>query len=280
MSTEKEKYIGESKLNGTPRKPLRFKLGSKVVKPENLSDNCFTADKIEPGAITTDKIAAGAVTLDKLSFDITSSILSLITRDINGIWEKLSEITGESFDNLSFSVSPKYFIGEDPVPVYISAMCGDGSVVFDHIAFYINGLKVYEAMGKDSVVFETTISNTSEIKYEATVLGKQYTGSETVVHYNSYWIGAAKSYQEAMVNANLKPISTGLRGNFDIHFEQGDQLFIILGSNLREMFIRADMNGIEIPFTEQTIDIDDYSYNVLTSENAYVEGTYNIDING
>ena len=46
------------------------------------------------------------------------------------------------------------------------------------------------------------------------------------------------------------------------------------------MFIRADMNGIEIPFTEQIVDIDDYSYSVLTSENAYVAGTYNIDING
>lgn len=277
---EEKINIGQSKLSGKPDKPFKFVIKPKAVKAEMLDDNCFTADKIEPGAITTDKIAAGAITLDKLSFDITSSILSLITKDINGIWEKLSEITGESFDNLTFNVAPQYFIGEDPVPVYISALCGDGNVVFDHIAFYINGLKVYEAMGVDSVVYETTISNTSEIKYEATVLGKEYTGAQTVVHYNSYWIGAGKSYQEVMVNANIKPISTGLRGNFDITFEQGDQLFIILGSKLRDQFIRADMNGLEIPLIETEIAIDDYSYSVLVSESAYVEGIYNIDING
>ncbi len=277
---EKKINIGQSKLSGNPDKPFRFVIKPKAVKAEMLDDNCFTADKIEPGAVTTDKIAAGAITLDKLSFDITSSILSLITKDINGIWEKISEITGESFDNLSFTVSPQYFISEDPVPVYISALCGDGSVVFDHIAFYINGLKVYEAMGVDSVVYETTISNTSEIKYVATVLGKEYTGSETVVHYNSYWLGAGKSYQEVMTQEHLIPVTTGLRGNYDIHFEQGDQLFIIIGSKLRDQFIRADMNGFEISFDEDTIAIDENSYSVLTSQNAYVEGTYNIDING
>ena len=124
-----EKNVGTAKLKGQTSSPLAFKLKDKSVKSNHLDDNVFTADKIEPGAITTDKIAAGAVTLEKLSFDITSSILSMITKDINGIWEKISEITGESFDNLTFTVTPKYYIGEDPVPVYISALCGDGSVV-------------------------------------------------------------------------------------------------------------------------------------------------------
>ena len=275
-----EKFIGEVPMQEQPQKPFKLKLGPKVVKPENLTDDCFTADKIAPGAITRDKIAAGAITLDKLSFDITSSILNLITKDINGIWKKISEITGESFSNLTFEVNPKYFISEEPVPVYISAITGDTSAVFDHIAFYINGITVYEAMGVDSVTFETEISNTSEIRYVATILGKEYSGTETVVHYNSYWLGAGKSYQEVMNQEHLIPVTTGLRGNYDVHFEQNDRLYIILGSALRDMFIRADMNGFEIPFNETTIDIEDNSYSVLESVNAYVEDTYNIDING
>lgn len=277
---DKEKIIGASKMQDKPRKGLIFKLKEGALSADVLAPESITGEKIAPNTITGDKIANGAITLDKLSFDVTNSILSLVVKDINSIWKKIGEITGESFSDITFEVTPKYFISEEPIPVYISAMSGDYAALFDHIAFYVNGLKVYEGVGVDSVSFETEISNTSEIKYVASILGKEYTGAETVVHYNSYWLGAGNSYSEVMTNDHLIPVTTGLRGNYDITFEKGDQLFIILGKSLRDMFIRADMNGIEIPLVEEEITIDGKQYSVLKSESAYMAGVYNIDING
>ena len=279
MSENKEKNIGEASMLQSPQKGFKFVVKDGAIATRMLADNCITPEKIQAGAVVTDKIKDGAVTLNKLSFDIVGSMLSMITKDINNIWEKISDITGESFNGLSFDVSPRYYIGEDPVPVYISAMCGNTHTMFEHIAFYVNGLQVYEAVGVDSVAFQIEIDNTSEIKYVATVLGNEYTGAETVVHYNSYWIGAGQSYGDVMTNSYLIPVTTGMKGSYDIRFNQGDRLFIILGSALRDRFVRADMNGFEIPLTEEIISEGDSAYNVLTSENAYVAGTYNIDIN-
>lgn len=280
MDELKNKNIGQANIKEQPSKPFAFRLKEKSIKSPHLDDNCVTSEKVASGAIGNNHLQDNCVTLDKLSFDITSSIMSLVVKDINNIWKKIGEITGESFSDVTFEVTPKYFISEDPIPVYISAISGDSAAVFDHIAFYVNGLKVYEAAGIESVAFETSISNTSEIKYVATILGKEYTGAETVVHYNSYWLGAGKNYEDVMDNDHLIPVTTGLRGNYDITFEQGDQLFIILGSQLRDMFVRADMNGFEIPLIEEEITIDGKTYSVLKSENAYVAGIYNIDING
>ena len=279
MSENKEKNIGEASMLQSPQKGFKFVVKDGAITTRMLADNSITTEKVLAGAIDTDKLKDGSVTMDKLSFDIVQSMLSMVTKDINNIWEKLSDITGESFNGLSFDVSPKYFIGEEPVPVYVSAMCGDNKALFEHIAFYINGMLVHEEVGVDSVAFETEINNTSEIKYVATVLGNEYTGAETVVHYNSYWIGAGQSYEDVMTNSHLIPVTRGMKGSYDIHFNQGDRLFIILGSALRDMFVRADMNGFEIPLTEESISIDSNNYSVLASENAYVEGTYNIDIN-
>jgi predicted ATPase len=59
----------------------------------------------------------------------------------------------------------------------------------------------------------------------------------------------------------------------------GQNLVIVIEDILRDRFVRADMNGVEIQFTETTQTISGKTYKVLTSENTYQAGTYNIDIN-
>lgn len=277
---DKEKNIGSSKIEGTPSKPLKFILGPKVVKPENLADGCFDTAKIPDGSITEEKLADGAVSLRKLSSNIESALISLVMNDIRKIWAKIEDITGEQLQDLSFDVTPKYFISEEPVPVHISASSMGNNGTFDYIAFYINGLKVAEASGVDSYEFDTQISDTSEIKYEATILGNPYSASAVVVHYNSYWLGSGTEYRDVMDISHLLPITEGLRGSYDIAFNQNDRLYVILSRSLRDQFVRADMNGFEIPFHEVSVTIDDKEYCVLESDNIYREGTYNIDING
>jgi len=53
-----------------------------------------------------------------------------------------------------------------------------------------------------------------------------------------------------------------------------------MSEQLAEEFIRADLNGIEIPFEITNILINDTRYRIYKSVNNYNEGTYNIDING
>jgi hypothetical protein len=65
---------------------------------------------------------------------------------------------------------------------------------------------------------------------------------------------------------------------------QGERLFIIIPTYLRDTIIRTnilgeeiasvDMNGFEIPFDESTVD----TLTVFTSKNTYTQGTYNIDV--
>lgn len=276
------KYIGETSIHDSlnPNQKFRLVIGPKSVTPDKLADNCFTADKIEDGAITTDKIKDGAVTLDKISSDISNSLLSLVLKDVSIIWDKIAEITGEQLQDLHFEVMPKYFISEGPVPVHISASSVGNNAMFDHIAFFVNGALVCEYSGVELVEFDTEISDTSEISYTASIMGTEYSDSDVVVHYNSYWLGAGKNYQEIMDLPHIIPITHGMRGAYDITFAQEDKLYIILGSSLRDQFIRADMNSFEIPFNETIVEIEGKSYSILESKNAYMAGTYNIDING
>ena len=83
-----------------------------------------------------------------------------------------------------------------------------------------------------------------------------------------------------MKNSNLRPVANGMRGAYNIDLASGQKIIIVLGTSLREGFIRADINGVEIAFVETTQTVGGNTYKVLTSENTYQAGTYNIDING
>lgn len=110
-------------------------------------------------------------------------------------------------------------------------------------------------------------------------MGIEYTKQTAVTHYNSFWMGAGTDFHTIMDESHVIPIDNGMKGNYGITFNQGDNLFIIVGESLRGQFERADMNGFEIPFEESTATIDGTTYKVFTSSNKYAAGTYNIDIN-
>ena len=81
--------------------------------------------------------------------------------------------------------------------------------------------------------------------------------------------------------AHLIPVeSESLRGAYDITCNENDHFFIILGKAFKDSYIRADLNGFEIPITASKITVGGNEYWVYTSDNTYHEGIYNIDING
>lgn len=203
-----------------------------------------------------------------------------LTNAINKIWEVLENITGESLQGIDMTVTPSYFISESGCNVHINASTVTTNGIFEHIAFYVNGELIVEDENVDYLDFDTYIKETSVIKCVAKIMGIEYTRQEVVTHYNSFWLGAGTSYEDIMDVEHVIPITNGIRGSYDVNVEQGDHIIVIIGESLKEGFIRADINSVEIPFTESTVTVDGNNYKVFTSVNTYVEGTYNIDIEG
>lgn len=75
------------------------------------------------------------------------------------------------------------------------------------------------------------------------------------------------------------PVTDGMRGSYDVTCEQGDYIFIVMPAEMKDVFVRADMNGFEIPMSMTIEEVDGVSYAVFKSDNTYVAGEYNLDLN-
>lgn len=293
------------------------KIGDGEVNTQDLADGAVTSEKIKDGEVKTADIADGAVTPEKLSDrivpevikplleplkdrdnDLQNQIDSLqisglalsnkfgddphigisqktLTAAINDIWYKLEEITGETLVGINLTVTPEYYIGEEGCDVNIAAETVTENGIIEYIKLFVNDELVAEGEDEHEFEFDVHISDTSEIKCLAQVLGVVYERKVTITHYSPFWVGAGSDYSSVMTTDNLRNIG----GNYNIPFTAGQNLIIVIEDILRDRFVRADMNGVEIQFTETTQTISGKTYKVLTSENTYQAGTYNIDIN-
>ena len=202
------------------------------------------------------------------------------TAAINKIYEILEDITGNIYHGINMVVTPEYFIGEDGATVSITANTTETNGIFEFIEFYINESLIARGENVDYFTYNTTINETSVVKCVAKILGVEYTRKKLITHYNSFWLGAGAAYSDIMDVEHVIPITNGMRGAYDVDVAQGQHIIIIVGESLAGGFLRADLNGVEIPFTESTITVDNKNYRVFTSENTYNAGTFNIDING
>lgn len=202
------------------------------------------------------------------------------TAAINKIYEILEDITGNIYHGINMVVTPEYFIGEDGATVSITANTTETNGIFEFIEFYINGSLIARGENVDYFTYNTTINETSVIKCVAKILGVEYTREKLITHYNSFWLGAGSTYSDIMDVKHVIPITNGMRGAYDVNVTQGQHIIIVVGESLAGGFLRADLNSVEINFTESTVTVDGKNYKVFTSEEVYSAGTYNIDING
>lgn len=214
---------------------------------------------------------------DKQYVGITQKAL---TEAINKIWSKLEDMTGEALQGINMTVTPDFFISEDGADVHIHANTVETNGVFEHIAFYIDGALIAEADNVDVFEHDVHIDTTSIIKCVAKIMGIEYTAQHIITHYNSFWLGAGISASDIMDESHVIPITNGMRGAYDVTVADDEHIIIVVGDSLKEGFIRADMNGFEIPMVESSVTVDGVDYRVFTSVNAYNAGTYNVDING
>lgn len=277
------------------------KIANDAVQTRNIKDRNVTSKKIDLNAIKPEHVSPA--TFRELAKDLQNQIDSInahgvsvsnefgtdhhisisqktMTDAINKLWQKLEDMTGEVLQGISMSVSPDYFISEDGCSVHISANTVETNGIFEHIAFYGNGSLIAEADNVDFFEYDTEITETTIIKCVAKIMGVEYTRQQIVTHYNSFWLGAGSTYSDIMDVEHVIPITNGMRGAYNVDVAQGQYIIIIVGESLSGGFLRADLNSVEINFTESTVTVDGKDYKVFTSEEAYSAGTYNIDING
>ncbi len=274
----KEKYIGSSKISEKPKKPLVFKLSEKVKGILADLQNQISSQQIHGLAVSN---SFGMEESDKL-IGVSKYIL---TDAFNKIWNKLEDITGEVLRGISMEVTPVYFTGNEGCTVHIKAMTVDATGIFEQIYFYWNNSQEPFA-GSDIPTsyfeFDTELMNTAVLKCRAKIMGIWYEEQELIVHNDFFWLGAGNTYQSIFNDAHRHSAdSCCMRGNYDISCGEGNHIYFIIPDAARSAFQRADMNGLEISFTQSTF-TDAYNnvFRVYTSENTYQAGTYNIDING
>jgi hypothetical protein len=204
-----------------------------------------------------------------------------LTDAINNIYHLLEEALDRALLGFTWNVTPTTIFGEWPTTVHITALPTNPEEVFEYLKLTVGGEVVDEIKEPvSSYSFDVDLQQTANIRLDAQVLGTAYYRATDVQHYDSFWLGAGSAYADIMDAAHAINISQGARFAKDITAEDNDHIIIVMGDTWVPGFIRADMGGVEIPFTSSDVTIDGHTYKVLVSENTYSEGTYNIDING
>jgi hypothetical protein len=250
---------------------LNHKLNEKVVWLTNLIENLEVT-----GMIVMQEFG------DSESFGISQK---KITAAINQLWEKIEDMTGEIIRGINMVVTPTYFVSENGCDIHISANTVETNGIFEKIQFFVDNVLIYEDTDTEYVSFDHHIDvkpapdYTYVVMCKAKIMGVEYTRQQVITRYNEFFIGAGSAYTDILDSAHSRQLNGTMRHNYDVTFGEGDKLIIVMGAALREGFIRADLNGVEIQMEEQTVTIDGKQYVVLTSD-SWSAGDYNIDING
>jgi hypothetical protein len=248
---------------------LNLKLDKKIAETIKLIENLEVT-----GMIVMQEFG------DSESFGISQK---KITAAINQLWEKIEDMTGEIIRGINMVVTPTYFVSETGCDIHISANTVETNGIFEKIQFFVDGEAIYDATNTEYVSFDHHLDIKETYDYvvmcKAKIMGIEYIRQQIITRYNEFYIGAGSTYADVMDSAHARQLNGTMRHNYDVTFDEGDKLVIVMGASLRDGFIRADLNGAEIEFTEQTVLIDGKQYVVLTSE-AWSAGDYNIDING
>lgn len=204
-----------------------------------------------------------------------------LTMNLNLLAQEILAVTGKTL-GIILTVVPDYVVSPTTGNINITVKSKFG---------YLERVEVYvddALIGSDESVTEYTITHAIatdvNVKVKATVLGNEYMAEKEVKKYFPYFIGAGEAYTDIMKPAYVIPYNGHLTGSFNVSVREGDRLFIIIPTYLRDSMVRtnivgeivasADMNGFEIPFDESTVG----ELTVFTSKNIYQAGIYNIDV--
>ena len=205
-----------------------------------------------------------------------------LTVAINRIYDLLEEALDRTLKEFTWEVTPIYVYGQEPTAVTVTALPVEEGGILEHVELWVDGEIIEDATaeGVTSYAYTFETNKTVDVTLKAQVLGIPYERSQRVTHYDSFWMGGGSSYSSIYNKTDkVVDVSNGMRTSKNITMESGQYIFIVLGNYLKDAFVRADINGVEIPFLPaDTTTLPGFT--IYKSENTYQAGTYNIDING
>lgn len=293
MDNTKTVYVGESPMEGQPKKKLTFTIGEGAVTTEKLGDESVTPEKLSPRIMTEvieptyaelqqqiNNINNGNLTEDfgdRTDLAITQNTL---TQAINSLWTKIQEITGESLYGVTMTAVPNFFVSTEGCDITLTAHSSSSNLKFDKVVFYVDGEVV--GTGNNTTSYTTTIftDHTITVRCVATILGVPYPVEKVITYYKAFWLGAGTHYSQVMKMEHLIPLTDTMRGAYNVTCAANDYIYVIMGESMIDTFLRADINGFELQFNQELVTVDGNQYYVLKSVNQFKAGTYNVDING
>lgn len=205
-----------------------------------------------------------------------------LTYAINRIYDLLEEALDRTLKEFTWEVTPIYVYGQEPTAVTVTALPVEEGGILEHVELWVDGeiIENATAEGVTSYAYTFETNKTVDVTLKAQVLGIPYERSQRVTHYDSFWMGGAANYTSIYNHTDkVVDVSNGMRTSKNITINDGEYIFIVLGNYLKDAFVRADINGVEIPFLPaDTTTLSGFT--IYKSENTYQAGTYNIDING
>lgn len=196
-----------------------------------------------------------------------------ITRIINQIMNKLSDITGELPYGIKLEITPDYILSDSSSEITINASAGEG--IFEQIDIYFNDEVILSKEDVKEFTEVYSIDKTTKVKVVATLLGTTYTESKTISVYYPFFIGSGVTKEDAIKTENIREYTGNIDGEYDIKIEnENDKMFVVIPTSIKEQVESLTMNGFDIPFEV----IADEKYVIYQSYNTYKKGVYSINI--
>lgn len=203
---------------------------------------------------------------------ITQKTLTYAFRNIYTI---LEHITGESMITVNTTISPDFFNLTDGTTCNINVVTS--FALIDSIKVYLNdsATPVIEEYSLESYTGSIHLTKTTKVTVVATVLGKPYVTTKTIVGMTKFFVGAGNTYSDIMIPEFNRPYDGNPQGQYSLHIDAGQHIIIVIPTTEVSKIEQIEMNDFNIP-----MDISTYGeYTIYTSINTYQEGDYVIDIN-
>ena len=245
-------------------------------------DNIITAynNKIKALEIAMDSFLATASGGEAFSDQFGNSQVMGITQKtltyaFRNLYKILEDITGESMITVTTTISPDGFIKKEGGICNINVITS--FALIDSVKVYINNdtTPVIEEYGIESFVRSISLTETTDVKVIATVLGKPYETTKQIIAMTDFFVGAGDDYTDVMVPEWNRSYDGDPQGQYNVTVSEGQRIIIILPTEDAVQIEQIEMNDINIP-----MDISTYgTYTIYTSLNTYQAGDYIIDIN-
>lgn len=198
-----------------------------------------------------------------------------LTDAFKNVYKILEDITGESMITVTTTIFPDGFNKKEGGQCNINVVTS--FALIDSVKVYLNNSStpIIEEYSIESFSRTIELTDTTDVKVVATVLGKPYETNKHIVGMTEFFVGAGASYTDVMIPQWNRPYDGDPQGQYNVSVTDGQRIIIVLPTEDASKIEQIEMNDFNIP-----MDTSIYgTYTIYTSLNTYQAGDYIIDIN-